>query len=71
MARRGQSFTRKLKRGNLVAIWNPTFKRYDFFRKAKNSGRFLVTHPFVHNSGVGPGLHKESINAIQRELANR
>ena len=66
-----QSFRRKLKRGNLVAVWNPTLNQYDFFRRAKNSGRYLLTHPFANNGGKGPGIHYKSIVKIQKEVANR
>lgn len=66
-----QSFKRQLKRGNLVAIWNPTLRQYDFFRRAKNTGRYLLTHAFNRNGGTGPGLHIKSIIKLQREVANR
>ena len=74
-----QSFKRQLKRGNLVAIWNPTLKQYDFFRRAKNTGRYLLTHAFNRNGGeskitlfrnINQSFIDESIEQIVKDLGN-
>jgi len=64
----GQSFTRKLKRGNLVAIWNNTFKGYDFFAKIKKGGYGLTRNPFGNTIGTpGPGHHIKTIAKWQKQ----
>jgi len=63
-----QSFTRKLKRGNLVAVWNSTFNQYDFFAKIKSSGKYgLTRNPFGNTNGTpGPGHHIKTIVKWQK-----
>ena len=51
--KRGQSITRKFRRGNLVSIWNSTLQRPDVYRKIKK-GYYRLTNPYVHNSAWGP-----------------
>lgn len=68
-----QSFSRKIKRGILIPVWNDTFKTFDFFRKVKKSGRYLLTqHPFGNiavNSHPGPGHHYNTIRKWKKEGA--
>lgn len=57
-ANRGQSARRKMSRGTLKMIWNSTFKRMDFYKKAKASGKWLLsTADGSRFLQFGPGHH--------------
>lgn len=62
-----QSVRRKLKRGNLRMIWNHTFKRMDFFRRASN-GRFILANSNGQDRAQGPGHHVKTLDAWQNAV---
>ena len=59
-----QSVRRKIKRGGLRMIWNVTFSRMDFFKKASN-GRFILASPIGRFIAQGPGHHAKTLNKWQ------
>ena len=63
------SYTRNIKRGNLKAIWNATFKRMDFFKRTRK-GKFILCNPFQNRFiSTGPGYTKEQIAAMQKRAS--
>jgi len=64
-----QSVRRKIKRGNIRMVWNGTFNRMDFFRKASN-GKFILCSPFVgRDIQSGPGHHAKTLDKWEKDAA--
>lgn len=67
----GQSFTRKMKRGHLVPVFNILTAQFDFYRKAKNSGLYLLVghNPYgnINSVGRGPGYTTHEINQMKKK----
>jgi|TARA_R110000744_G_scaffold122757_1_gene227786 hypothetical protein len=61
---RGQSFMRKINRGNLQVVSNKSFERLDFYRKISN-GRFVLTDPKTYNSTLGNSISFEQLRKLQ------
>lgn len=59
-----QSVRRKIKRGSLRMIWNATFSRMDFFKRASN-GRFILASPTGNFVAQGPGHHSKTLDGWQ------
>ncbi len=60
-----QSLKRRLKRGHLRMIWNDTFKRMDFFKRAKN-GKFILANPYSNRFvAQGVGHHSKTLDKWQ------
>lgn len=61
-----QSLSRKLKRGNVVMIWNETMKKMDFFKRTSR-GRFILASGSSGNFiARGPGESKHTIAKWQK-----
>lgn len=63
-----QSFTRKIKRENLIPIWNKATFSFDFYKKIKSSGLYAITgNPYGDSPVRGPGISYESVMKLQEK----
>lgn len=66
-----QSYIRKIKRGNIMPVFNIATAVFDFYRKAKNTGQYLLIgrSPYgnTNSIGKGPGLSYFRLKEIQKE----
>ena len=63
-----QSFTRKIKRMNLIPVWNKTTFNFDFYKRIKSSGMYAITpNPYSTNPAItGRYFTYEKVLALQR-----
>ena len=63
-----QSFTRKIKRLNLVPVWNKVTFRFDFYKRIKSLGMYALTpNPYSNNPVItGKYFTYERLLALQK-----
>ncbi len=62
-----QSFTRKIKRQNLIPVWNKATFTFDFYKRIKSSGMYAITpNPYGNYPVKGPGITYERVLALQK-----